>query len=97
VLALLIYPSSLSHYSVALLPPMLALWTARAHTPGGAVSVIALIAAVYALHIMAAGEAVLIARLVLWGVLVGMALRVPAARAPGQAPSVLQVAASSGG
>jgi hypothetical protein len=97
VLALLIYPSSLSHYSVALLPPMLALWTARARTPGGAVSVIALIAAVYALHIVAGGEAVLIARLVLWGVLVGMALRAPAARAPSQAPSVLQVAASSGG
>jgi hypothetical protein len=97
LLALLIYPSSLNHYSVVLLPPLLALWTARARAPGGAAFVIALIAVVYALHAWPRGEAVLIARLLVWGVLVVMALRAPAAAAERQAPPVLQMSASSAG
>jgi hypothetical protein len=95
--ALLVYPSSLTHYSVALLPPMLVLWTARAATPGGAAGVIVLIAAIYGLHACPGGEAKLVARLLLWGVLVGMALRAPAAVAWRQAPLALQRSASSGG
>ena len=97
VFALLVYPSSLTHYSVALLPPMLVLWTTRAATPGGAAGVIVLIAAIYALHACPGGEAKLVARLLLWGVLVGMALRAPAAVAWRQAPLALQRSASSGG
>jgi hypothetical protein len=77
--ALLAYPSSLSHYSVALLPVLLAL----AADPERGVTArlgIPLVALVYALHQWNAPEAVVIARLLAWGALVALALG--AARVP---------------
>jgi hypothetical protein len=49
LLALLLYPGTLAHYSVLLLAPLLALWSARAAFPFGARGVIATVVVVYAM------------------------------------------------
>ncbi|MFT5092797.1 MAG: hypothetical protein ACI93T_001618, partial [Porticoccaceae bacterium] len=48
-LSLLLFPKTLSHYSVLLIVPLLFLWSRRESVPGGAIATGCLITAVFAL------------------------------------------------
>lgn len=68
LLGLLLYPSSLGHYSVLLVPILLLLWQQRASVPGGVWSVAATASATYLLAGFRGGTATTLAYLLLWAV-----------------------------
>jgi len=74
VLALLIFPKTLVHYSVLLLVPICLIWSQRHQLPGHVWSAIAFITLEYAL-INHNGSAIFIAIALCWAILLGVAVR----------------------
>lgn len=72
LLALLLYPATLEHYSVLLLVPMLLLWMYRRNLPGGVWGVMTFITLVYGLVGYQNGNYVFAAIALNWGVLAGI-------------------------
>ena len=75
-LSLLLFPKTLSHYSVLLIVPLLFLWSRRETVPGGATATACLITAVFAL---CAADMAFVANLCSWSFVCVTALR---ARSP---------------
>ncbi len=71
-LSLLLFPKTLSHYSVLLIVPMLLLWSRRHSSFGGAIHAGGLIVAVFAL---CAADHAFVANLLSWCFVCGMAFR----------------------
>ena len=88
--ALLVYPGTLTHYSVILLAPLLWLWGRRGTQTATVVAVAALIAIAVALTGLHAGARAIVATLLVWCVLLAVsvrALRRGAALQPAPVPS----------
>ncbi|MEP7189359.1 MAG: glycosyltransferase family 87 protein [Roseiflexaceae bacterium] len=75
VLALLIFPKTLAHYSVLLLVPICLIWSQRHQLPGHVWSAIAFITFEYAL-INHGGSAIFIAIALCWAMLLGVAVSI---------------------
>ena len=69
---LLVYPHSLDHYSVVLFPWVVAMWMVRDRLLGGGGGVIAFLTIVYVLHASAEDDATFVARVLMWGAMVGL-------------------------
>jgi hypothetical protein len=72
LLALLVYPATLEHYSVLLIVPMLLLWTHRDEILGGLWSALILITLTYVLIAFSAGTHAFFAILLNWLALTGI-------------------------
>lgn len=74
LLSLMVYPSSMSHYSVFLIFPVMVLWSLRREVAGGPSGVILLMTTVYVLSGIAGGTYTFAAVLLLWTIFVGSPL-----------------------
>jgi hypothetical protein len=69
VLSLLLFPKTLAHYGVLLLPAILLLWSRREHFPGGVWSVGAILGGVY---LAVGAQQAFIGMILVWAGLMGM-------------------------
>ena len=74
-LGLLIYPGTLEHYYLVLIPALLLVWHRRHDLPGSAISAGAVVAVAYVLMAVLDGQRSFVAALFTWIVLVGLAVQ----------------------